>query len=456
MLQNKIFGTDGVRGRANHYPMSPDVVLRLGQAIGWHFKQQCDCPRILVGKDTRRSGYMLEQSLCAGMLSVGADAYLLGPLPTPGVAYLTQGMRATAGIVISASHNLYDDNGIKIFNCDGFKLSDQVEQELDELVRRQNYQLATGAKIGKASRIDDAIGQYAVFLKEQFPKNLTLDGLRIVIDCANGAGYRVAPKVFRELGAEVIVADDQPNGRNINLNCGTVHPANISAKVTSHNADFGLAIDGDADRLLMVDANGEYIDGDVIMGVCARHLLANNRLAKNTVVATVMSNSGLEQALRSAGGQLVRTQVGDRYVVEEMCRGGFNLGGEKSGHIIHRDCSTTGDGVLAALKFVEVAITRQRSVAELRKEIELLPQVHKDLAVPHKKIPLTELAKFTHLLRVTEKKLADRGRVLVRYSGTENKARVMIEGEDQQEIKTMANELIKALGANIEQLGHQQ
>ena len=456
MLQNKIFGTDGVRGQANCYPMSPDVVLRLGQAIGWHFKRKCDGPRILVGKDTRRSGYMLEQSLCAGILSVGADAYLLGPLPTPGVAYLTQGMRATAGIVISASHNLFEDNGIKIFDCDGFKLSDRAEHELDELARNRNYQLATGAKIGKALRIDDAIGQYAVFLKEQFPRNLTLEGFRIVIDCANGAGYRVAPKVFRELGAEVIVIDDQPNGRNINLNCGTVHPHNVSCQVMNHNADFGLAIDGDADRLIMVDDKGEHIDGDVIMGVCARQMLANNRLAKKTVVATVMSNSGLEWALRSAGGQLVRTQVGDRYVVEEMCRRGANFGGEKSGHIVHRDCSTTGDGILAALKFIEVAINRERSVAELRKEVELLPQVHENLVVPHKKIPLMELDNFASLLRATEEKLADRGRVLVRYSGTENKARVMIEGEDQQEIKAMANELVAVLQSSIKQFGNQR
>ena len=455
MFQDKIFGTDGVRGQANCYPMSPDLVLCLGQAIGWHFKHRCNWPRILVGKDTRRSGYMLEQSLCAGILSVGVDAHLLGPLPTPGVAYLTQGMRATAGIVISASHNLYKDNGIKVFDCNGFKLSDQVEHELDELVRCRNYQLATGAEIGKALRIDDAIGQYAVFLKEQFPRSMTLEGFKVVIDCANGAGYRVAPKVFRELGAEVIVIADQPNGRNINLDCGTVHPSNISREVTSHNADFGLALDGDADRLIMVDNKGQYIDGDVIMGVCARHLLADDRLAKKTVVATVMSNTGLEQTLRLAGGRLVRTQVGDRYVVEEMCRGGFNFGGEKSGHIVHRDCSTTGDGILAALKFIEVAIARQRSVAELRKEVELLPQVHRDLDVPDKKIPLTELNEFTNLLRATEEKLAERGRVLVRYSGTENKARVMIEGEDQREIKTMAEELVAVLRSNIEQLGCQ-
>lgn len=444
-----------MRGQANCYPMSPDVVLRLGQAIGWHFKRCADWPRILVGKDTRRSGYMLEQSLCAGILSVGADAYLLGPLPTPGVAYLTQGMRATAGIVISASHNLYEDNGIKIFNCDGFKLSDQIENELDERVRQQNYRLATGAEIGKALRIDDAIGQYAVFLKEQFPRFMTLDGFKIVIDCANGAGYRVAPKVFRELGAEVIVIDDHPDGRNINLNCGALHPENLGKEVIKHDADFGLALDGDADRLTIVDDRGECIDGDVIMGICALHMLANNTLAKNTVVATVMSNSGLERALRSAGGQLVRTQVGDRYVVEEMQRGGFNFGGEKSGHIVHGYCSTTGDGILAALKFIEVAIARQRTFAELRREVKLLPQVHKDIDVPHKKIPLTDLANFNDLLQTTEKELAGRGRVLVRYSGTENKARVMVEGQDQQRIKTMADELATILCENIEQ-GRQQ
>jgi len=448
-----IFGTDGVRGKANIYPMSPDLVLRLGQAIGYYFRRQTASPRILIGKDTRLSGYMLEQSLCAGMLSVGADAFFLGPLPTPGIAYLTRGMRASAGIVISASHNAFHDNGIKIFNYDGYKLPDAAEATLERMVHSATLtsELPVAENIGTARRIDDAIGQYAVFLKEQFPKRMTLDGLRVVIDCAHGAAYRVAPKVFRELGAEVFLIGDQPNGLNINDRCGALYPEALRAEVLLYKADLGIALDGDGDRLTMVDDTGAYIDGDIIMGICARHMMEMGTLHKNTVVATVMSNAGLEQALAAQGGKLLRVKVGDRYVVEEMRRGDYNFGGEQSGHIVHSSCATTGDGILAALKVIEITLSRARKLSELKKDIVLLPQVQQNLRVAHK-VPTTELIAFSRLLRDTQRQLKDRGRVLFRYSGTENKARIMVEGENYDEIEKIARELVTVMQADLQKL----
>ena len=451
--QAPIFGTDGVRGKANIYPMSPDLVLRLGQAIGYYFRRQTASPRILIGKDTRLSGYMLEQCLCAGILSVGADAFFLGPLPTPGIAYLTRGMRASAGIVISASHNAFHDNGIKIFNHDGYKIPDAAEVSLDRMVHSESLtnELPVADGIGTARRIDDAIGQYAVFLKEQFPKHLTLDGLRIVIDCAHGAAYRVAPKVFRELGAEVFLSGDQPNGLNINDRCGALYPEALRAEVLLYKADLGIALDGDGDRLIMIDDKGEYVDGDVIMGICARHMLAADTLHKQTVVATVMSNAGLERALAAVGGKLLRVKVGDRHVVEEMQRGGYNFGGEQSGHIIHRGCATTGDGILAALKVIEIALSCERTLSELHNDITLLPQVQKNLTVV-RKVPPDELVEFSKLLQETQQQLQDRGRVLFRYSGTENKARIMVEGEDHDEIEKIASSLVTVMQADMQKL----
>ncbi len=451
--QTSIFGTDGVRGRANVYPMSPDLVLRLGQAIGYYFRRQTTSPRILIGKDTRLSGYMLEQSLCAGMLSVGADAFFLGPLPTPGIAYLTRGMRASAGIVISASHNAFHDNGIKIFNHDGYKIPDAAEAALDRMVHSETLtsELPVADNIGTARRIEDAIGQYAVFLKEQFPKHLTLDGLRIVIDCAHGAAYRVAPKVFRELGAEVFLIGDQPDGLNINDRCGALYPEALRAEVLLYKADLGIALDGDGDRVLMVDERGERIDGDVIMGICARHMIAAGLLPHNTVVATVLSNAGLEHALAAVNGKLLRVKVGDRYVVEAMRQGGYNFGGEQSGHIIHRGCATTGDGILAALKVIEIALSRTRKLSELRQDIVLLPQVQKNLTVV-RKVPPADLVEFSKLLHDTQRQLQKRGRVLFRYSGTENKARIMVEGEDHDEIEKIALNLITVMQAEMRKL----
>ncbi len=442
----KYFGTDGIRGKANVSPMSPDFVLKLGQAIGLHFRTTYPHPRILIGKDTRRSGYMLEQALSAGICSVGVDVQYLGPLPTPGIAYLTRGLRACAGIVISASHNPFDDNGIKIFSDNGFKLPDEIELKLESMVDDPElaHDLPVGMNIGSAKRIDDAVGQYAVFLKEQFPKHLALDGLRIVLDCANGASYKVAPKVFSELGAEIFVIGNAPDGQNINYRCGALHPQNLQEKVRLYKADLGIALDGDADRLIVVDDTGEIVDGDQILAICAEHMHREGRLKKATLVSTVMSNMGLEIAMQRIGVKLARTKVGDRYVVEEMRRGGYNLGGEQSGHLVFSDCSTTGDGILAALHLLEVMLIKQKKLSELKGCMELLPQVLKNIHVLHKK-PFESLPEVQKAIGEAETLLGQRGRVLVRYSGTENLARVMIEGEDHGQIDRMANDIISAL-----------
>ncbi len=438
----KLFGTDGIRGLANVYPMSPDLVLRLGQAIGVFFKEKLAHPRILIGKDTRRSGYMLEQALASGICSVGVDAYFLGPLPTPGIAYLTRGMRASAGIVISASHNPFEDNGIKIFSATGYKLPDESEEKLEALIASETlaHSLPTGTKIGRAKRIDDAIGQYAVFLKEQFPKHLTLDGLRIVLDCAHGAAYKVAPKVFTELGADVFLIGVEPNGSNINDQCGALHPGRLIEDVKLYKADLGIALDGDADRLVVVDHKGEIVDGDEILAICGTRMMKQGRLKKATLVSTVMSNMGLDLAMERAGGKLVRAKVGDRYVMEEMLKGDFNLGGEQSGHLIFRDSATTGDGILAALHVLTIMIEEGKPVAELKKCMTRLPQVLKNISVKSK-VPLEQLPDLQEAIAKLEAKLGKEGRILFRYSGTENVARVMIEGPDADTIDEMAEGL---------------
>lgn len=439
---SKLFGTDGIRGKANQYPMSCDLVLRLGQAIGLYFKKHYENPRILIGKDTRRSGYMLEQALSAGICSVGVHSLLLGPLPTPGIAYMTRGMRANAGIVISASHNPFYDNGIKIFSSDGYKLPDEVEQKLEAMIfdNYLNYSLPTGKAIGTTQRIEDAIGQYAVFLKEQFPKHLTLEGVRIALDTANGAAYKVAPKVFEELGAEVFQIGDEPDGTNINDQYGAMYPKNLVDKVKLYKADIGIAVDGDADRLVVVDDKGEILDGDEIMAICGIHYLQKGRLKGQTIVSTIMSNMGLDIALARYGGSIIRTQVGDRYVVEEMRKGDYNFGGEQSGHLIFRDCSTTGDGILAALALLEIVIEKGQTVNELKRCMVRLPQVLKNIDVAEK-IPISELPDLNSLIKNMEQKLGNEGRVLFRYSGTERKARIMIEGIDKDMIEAMAAEL---------------
>ncbi len=442
----KLFGTDGIRGRANSYPMSPELVLKLGQAIGIYFQKQHDRPKILIGKDTRRSGYMLEQALCSGMCSVGADALFLGPLPTPGIAYLTRGLRATAGIVISASHNPYYDNGIKIFGSDGFKLADSAELELEQMVLSLDLssELPTGKGVGTARRIDDAIGQYAVYLKEQFPKHLTLEGMRIVLDTAHGASYRVAPKVFEELGAELFVIGNHPDGTNINHQVGALHPQELAEKVKLYKADIGLAFDGDADRLVVVDNKGEIVDGDEVLAMSALHMIQEKKLNQNTLVATIMSNMGLDLALQKAGGKVFRTQVGDRYVMDAMRKGNFNLGGEQSGHIIFKDAATTGDGILAALKILEIVLERGKSVHELKSGMSRMPQVLNSFEVKEK-ISFENLPKFSSFLKDCEAALEGVGRLVVRYSGTENKARVMAEGQDEKAVELMVAELSNLL-----------
>ncbi|MEI6397143.1 MAG: phosphoglucosamine mutase [Pseudomonadota bacterium] len=450
-MMARLFGTDGIRGLANVYPMSPDMVLKLGQAIGIYFGTRQNKARILIGKDTRRSGYMLEQALCSGICSVGVDAFFLGPLPTPGIAYLTRGMRASAGIVISASHNPFHDNGIKIFSADGYKLPDEVEDELERLVHDPNLaeNAPTGDGIGTARRIEDAIGQYAVFLKEQFPKHLRLDGLRVVIDCANGAGYRVAPKVFSELGADVFMIGDEPNGVNINEHCGALYPQTLREKVLLYKADLGIALDGDADRIVAVDEKGEIIDGDEMLAACGVSMLKKKKLKNNTVVSTVMSNMGLDVALERHGGHLVRSKVGDRYVMEAMRQGDHMLGGEQSGHLIFRDSSTTGDGILAGLKILEIMVEDGRKASELRQTMTRFPQLVRNVKVSEK-IPLESLKGFQKALKGIEKKLDGKGRVLVRYSGTESLARVMVEGQNRDEIEAFAQDLCEELTSSID------
>ena len=437
--ERKVFGTDGIRGRVNAFPISCDFILRLGQAIGTYFRTHYDKPKILIGKDTRQSGYMIEQALSSGICSVGVDTLLCGPLPTPGIAYLTRGLRANAGIVISASHNPYHDNGIKIFSRDGYKLPDDVEEQLEELAFSA-LPLCSQDQIGQTRRIDDAMGQYAVFLKEQFPKTLSLEGLKIVLDCAHGAAYKVAPKVFAELGAHVILLGDQPNGLNINLHCGATAPTQLVETVKKYNADIGFGFDGDADRLVVVDHRGEVLDGDEILAITGLYLQAHGRLRHNTIVATTMSNLGLAKCLEKSQITLLRAPVGDRYVVEAMRKGNFSLGGEQSGHVILHHASTTGDGILAALTLLEACLNSQTTVHAAKRCMERHPQVLRSFAVPAKP-PLAELRGVNQLLQQFRARLGKDGRVLLRYSGTEPKARVMIEGLDAALILSMADEI---------------
>jgi phosphoglucosamine mutase len=373
---------------------------------------------------------------------------ICGPLPTPGIAFITSSMRADAGVVISASHNPYQDNGIKIFASDGFKLPDAVEAHLEQLVAPDNDELdknqAHGGEIGKATKIEDSRGRYVVFLKSVFPKNLTLDGLRIVVDCANGAAYKVAPWVFQELGAEVVPLANKPDGTNINDDCGALHPKKMCSAVRKHRANLGIAVDGDADRVIIADEHGEEVDGDTIMAICARRMLERKELKKKTVVATVMSNLGLERSVATLGGRLVRAQVGDRYVVEEMRTHGYNFGGEQSGHLVFLDHMTTGDGVLAALQVLAVMLETGRPLSELRQVMTRYPQVLVNLKVREKR-PLDDLKDVNHLITKIERTLGVDGRVLVRYSGTEPKARVMVEGPDQRVIQGYADEIARAI-----------
>jgi len=448
MTQRRLFGTDGVRGVANLEPMTCETVMRLGMAVAARLRQSGRHTRIVIGKDTRLSGYMFETALATGIVSMGADVWLTGPLPTPGIAFITSSMRCDAGVVISASHNPFEDNGIKLFARDGYKLPDDVEAEIESMMASEELlgHRAGSSDIGYSRKIEDARGRYVVYCKATFPADLTLDGLTLVVDAANGAGYRVGPSVFEELGAKVIPIHCHPDGKNINSQAGALHPEIMGQAVRDHGAHAGIALDGDADRLVLCDERGRVVDGDAVMAVCATRMLSEGRLAKNTLVTTVMSNLGLERAVRAAGGKVVRTQVGDRYVVEEMRKHGYNLGGEQSGHLVFLDHATTGDGIVAALRVLSVMVREGRPLSELAAIMTRTPQVLVNVRVDRKR-PLEELAAVASLIREVESELGDDGRVLVRYSGTEPKARVMIEGPDEHAIRERAESIAAALVA---------
>jgi phosphoglucosamine mutase len=442
----RLFGTDGVRGVANVYPMTAEVAMQLGRALAYLIRNGTHRHRVIIGKDTRLSGYMLEQALAAGITSMGVDVWLTGPLPTPGISNLTTSMRADAGAVISASHNPYQDNGIKFFWRDGFKLPDETEAKLEEL-------LSTGAmdtirptadNIGRAFRLDDARGRYIVFLKSTFPRELTLEGMTVVVDCANGAAYKTAPSVLEELGAKVISLGVSPDGMNINEKCGALHPEALARAVVQHGANLGLALDGDADRLIVVDEKGKVVDGDAIMAICTGELVAREQLKKKTLVATVMSNIGLERAVSRWGVKVARTRVGDRYVVEEMRKHGYNLGGEQSGHLLFLDHSTTGDGTLAALQLLAVMCRQGKPLSELASIFEPVPQTLLNVVVKEKR-EMGELPEVMKVIQSVEQRLGSAGRALVRFSGTEPKVRILIEGEDGARNEAYAREIAEAL-----------
>ncbi|MGO9586161.1 MAG: phosphoglucosamine mutase [Limisphaerales bacterium] len=453
----KIFGTDGVRGTANVEPVTAETALKLGRAAAYVFKNLERQSRgrgrhkIVIGKDTRLSGYMLENAISSGILSMGVDVLFIGPLPTPGVAYATRSLRADAGIVITASHNPYADNGIKFFRADGYKLDDKIEDKIENLVFSGEIEniRPTADAVGKAVRIDDALGRYIEFAKASFPRGLTLEGVRIVVDCAHGAAYKSTPCVLRELGAEVMVYGNQPNGMNINQDCGSMHPEAVCRKVVEHQAQLGIAHDGDADRVLLCDEKGNLIDGDDIMAIAALDMLAQKTLAEKTLVTTVMSNAGLEAAIKTAGGRVIRTAVGDRNVIDEMLRHGFNFGGEQSGHLIFRDFGTTGDGLVAALQILRIVKAKQTPLSKLAKCWTRFPQLVTNVKVREKK-PFEQLDGVLKLVGQAEAELKQQGgRVLLRYSGTEPKARLLLEGRNAATLKRWSDKICAAIQKQI-------
>ena len=453
----KIFGTDGVRGTANIEPVTAETVLQLGRAAAHVFKnlesqsRSRGKHRIVIGKDTRLSGYMIENAISSGILSMGVDVFFVGPLPTPGVAYVTRSLRADAGIVITASHNPYTDNGIKFFRADGYKLDDKIETEIERLVFSGEVEKIrpSAEHIGSAVRIDDALGRYIEHAKSSFPKGLTLEGLKIVLDCGHGAAYKSSPCVLRELGAEVIVFNNQPNGKNINLDCGSMHPEVMCKKVVEHGAHLGIAHDGDADRVLLCDEQGNLIDGDDIMAIAALEMLAEKTLAAKTLVSTVMSNAGLEAAIKQAGGIMLRTAVGDKNVIDEMQREGFNFGGEQSGHLIFRDYASTGDGLVAALQILRIMKSKNQPLSKLAKCWTRFPQLVTNIKVREKK-PFEQLDGVSGLVADAEKELsAQGGRLLLRYSGTEPKARLLVEGRDAAALKSWSQKICGAIAQQI-------
>jgi phosphoglucosamine mutase len=450
----KLFGTDGVRGVANIEPVTAENALKLGRAAAHVFssdggpygRRDGNRPKIVLGKDTRLSGYMLENAMVAGITSLGVDVLLIGPLPTPGVAYITRSLRADAGIVLSASHNPYEDNGIKFFRHDGYKLDDAIEARIEQIVFSGEIDSIrpTAGKIGRAARIDDALGRYVEHAKRSFPRGMTLESLRIAVDCANGAAYKSTPAILRELGADLVVAHNAPNGTNINADCGSTYPSEIQRLVRESGAHVGITHDGDADRALLCDENGELVDGDEILAIAAIDSLKRGLLIENTLVATVMSNFGLDEALEAQGGRVIRAKVGDRYVLEEMIRGDFSIGGEQSGHMIFREFSTTGDGIVSALQILRIMAETGQPLSQLKTCLAKYPQAQRNLKV-REKPPVESLKDVPGLLSSAELALAGKGRVLLRYSGTEPKIRLLIEGRDEELINTHADRIAERL-----------
>lgn len=439
------FGTDGIRGRANRFPMTPDIAMKAGMAVGVAFRNGDHRHRVVIGKDTRLSGYMIENAMVAGFTAAGMDVFLLGPVPTPAVAMLTRSLRADVGVMISASHNPYHDNGIKLFGPDGYKLSDEIELKIESLIDEDlSKQLADNGDLGRAKRIDGIHDRYIEFAKRTLPRDLSLEGMRIAIDCANGAAYKVAPNVLWELGADVVVIGDKPNGTNINEDCGSTHPLNLQKKVHEVRADIGIALDGDADRVLIVDENGTIIDGDQLMAVIADDWQANERLSAPGIVATIMSNLGLERFLGGKGLDLIRTKVGDRYVVEQMREKGYNVGGEQSGHIVLSDFSTTGDGLISALQVLSCVKKADRPVSEVCAKFEPVPQFLKNVRYSGGK-PLENKSVITAIDEAKDR-LGKSGRLVIRPSGTEPLIRVMAEGDDRILVEAVVDDLVSLIG----------
>lgn len=446
----RIFGTDGVRGRANHAPMDVETALALGRAAGKIFRTRQGKHRVVIGKDTRLSCYMFENALISGLCSMGVDTLMVGPLPTPGVAFITRAYRADAGIVISASHNPYYDNGIKFFSSEGFKLPDSWEHEMEALIAKNDFSdcLPVDPEVGRNTKINDADGRYIEFVKATFPRKLSLKNVKIALDCANGAGYKVAPLVFKELDANVFLYGCTPNGLNINEGCGSLHPETVQKAVIDHHADVGIALDGDADRVIMVDENAQIVDGDTILAICARDLKKQGLLKNNKVVSTVMANFGFVKAMQESGIEVIRSQVGDRYVIQDMLKYDANLGGEQSGHMIFLDHNTTGDGLVSALQVLKIMIETDSKLSDLASFVKRYPQATINVRVGSKP-PLESLHQVKNILEQVEKSLSDTGRVLVRYSGTENICRVMVEGPKQKQVQQMANSIANAVKEEI-------
>lgn len=449
-MKSSIFGTDGVRGTANRYPVTAEVALQIGKAVAFIFKQNHPQPQIVIGKDTRLSGYMLESAIAAGITSMGVNIALLGPMPTPAVAHLTRTLRAAAGVVISASHNPFEDNGIKIFQGNGYKCEDALEAKIEALLFSETLEKATpsGKEIGRAVRIDKADARYSEMAKTSFPEDLNLFGMKVALDCANGASYKTSPEVLSELGAQLSVFHNQPNGLNINENCGSTYPEIICEAVKKTSAHIGISHDGDADRVILCDEKGEMVDGDEVLAIIALDLLKKGKLAQNTLVATVMSNFGLDETLEKAGGKVIRTAVGDRYVIEAMIEKNLNLGGEQSGHVIVRDHVTTGDGLITALQILRIMRETGKPLSELKTTLQKYPQILTNLKVKEKR-PFDQIPHLQKEIEAVEKEMAGKGRVLLRYSGTEAKVRLLLEARDESKIQQWSDRILAPLRENL-------